>query len=199
MKLNLALNIMMGSLITKSVVYGQEKALQTRSLTTMEEVVGAGCRNSFIFYGHTKTKDGSKCVKSTLCEASHTNAMFIPQARDTCVQFSNDEPECSLFEVVTSFEEGWSLQHLTMKLSKMDPSLDPKSVRFLASKDKLVWKELLSSEVAFQNREDKIVYTFKNEATYHHYALQFEKSKDAMHVGKIGLITYYCALFCINT
>ena len=123
MKLNLALNIMMGSLITKSVVYGQEKALQTRSLTTMEEVVGAGCRNSFIFYGHTKTKDGSKCVKSTLCEASHTHDMFRPQARDTCVQFSDDEPECSLFEVVTSFEKGWSLQHLTMKPSKMDASL----------------------------------------------------------------------------
>ena len=122
---------MMGSLITKSVVYGQEKALQTRfrvrdpkkSLASMEEVVGAGCRNSINFYGHTKTKGGSKCVKSTLCEASHTNAMFIPQARDTCVQFSTDEPECSLFEVVTSFEEGWSLQHLTMKPSKMDASL----------------------------------------------------------------------------
>jgi len=137
-------------------------------------------------------------VKSTLCEASHTHDMFIPQARDTCVQFSDDEPECSLFEVVTSFEKGWSLQHLTMKPSKMDASLDPKSVRFLASEDKLVWKELLSSEVAFQNRDDKIVYTFMNEETYHHYALQYEKTKETMHIGKVGLVESYTASCAAN-
>ena len=75
---------------------------------------------------------------------------------------------------------------------------DPKSVRFLASKDKLVWKELLSSEVAFQNREDRIAFVFKNEETYYHYALQFEKSKDTMHIGKVGLVESYTASCAAN-
>jgi len=80
-----------------------------------------------------------------------------------------------------------------MKASRMDPSLDPKSFKFLASKDKLVWEELLSTDVEFQNREDKIAYTFKNVKKYHHYAMRFEKSKDVMHVGKVGLVESYTA------
>jgi len=193
MKLNLVLNIIKSSLIVKSVVHAGEKGPESKSLSTLKESVGSGCRNSVNFYANIKAEDGSKCAKSSLCEGSHTNTIFAPHAKDTCIKFSDEEPQCSVFEVVTSFEEGWCMTHLTMKASRMDPSLDPKSFKFLASKDKLVWKELLSTEVAFQNREDKIAYTFKNKYKYHHYAMRFEKSKDVMHVGKVGLVESYTA------
>ena len=121
MKLNLALNIIMSSLIAKSVVHAGEP--ETKSLSTLKESVGSGCRNSFNFHPNIKTEIGSKCVKSTLCDGSHTYTIFAPHAKDTCIKFSNEEPECSVFEVVASFEEGWCMTHVTMKASRMDPSL----------------------------------------------------------------------------
>ena len=125
MKLNLAYNILISSAITKSVVYGHQAAPHTRSLgtSTMEELVGDGCRNSVSFNSRTITQDGSNCVTSTLCEDSQTSSMFVPTAKDICVAFSEDEPKCSAYELVTSFEKKWVMKHVTMRASKMDPSL----------------------------------------------------------------------------
>lgn len=193
MKLNLAYNILISSAITKSVVYGHQAAPHTRSLgtSTMEEDVGDGCRTNFDFFSRTITQDGTKCVTSTLCEDSHTNSMFVPTTKDTCVEFSEDESECSVFELVTSFKHKWCMKHVTLKASKMDSSFDPKSIKVLASNDKINWTELFSAEVEFQNRDEGMECIMKNEDDFDHYAIQFEKLNKMMHIGKLGLVESY--------
>ena len=96
--------------------------LSSLSADVIKEAVGDGCRNHIDFKGRFRTKAGSICGSCSFCEGSTVNSLFIPQAKDTCVQCTKAEDTCSIFEVITSFENAWTMKYATLTSSAMAPA-----------------------------------------------------------------------------
>jgi len=124
-----------------------------------------GCRNHIEFKGRFRTEDGSPCGSCALCEGSTVNALFVPQAKDTCIQCTKAEDTCSVFEVIASFENAWTMKHATLTPSALAPTSDPKKVTTLGSNDLVTWEVLHSQELKFSDREQKAELIINNEQT----------------------------------
>jgi len=165
--------------------------LASLSAEAIEEAVGDGCRNHIEFKGRFRTEDGSPCGSCALCEGSTVNALFVPQAKDTCIQCTKAEDTCSVFEVIASFENAWTMKYATLTSSALAPTSDPKRVTTLGSNDLETWEVLHSKELKFSDREQKVEFSISNEKKYKHYSVQFQRSDDAMSIGKYGLVEAY--------
>lgn len=189
MKLEQALRIMMTTVLSTSFTHGHNDALSNRKLSSVEDVVGTGCRNTVDFHARFKTDDGADCVSSTFCDGSTVNDLFIPKAKDVCIKFN--EANCNVFEVVTAFDEEWMMKHITLKASGMGAATDPKSVTFLASNDSVKWEVLHAAEVKFTDRQQQAEFVVSNDSSYKYYSAQFHSDQDIMHLGKHGLVEDY--------
>jgi len=165
--------------------------LASLSAEAIEEAVGDGCRNHIEFKGRFRTEDGSPCGSCALCEGSTVNALFVPQAKDTCIQCTKAEDTCSVFEVIASFENAWAMKYATLTSSALAPTSDPNKVTTLGSNDLVTWEVLHSQELKFSDREQKAEFSISNEKKYKHYSVQFQRSDDVMSIGKYGLVEAY--------
>lgn len=188
MNLTSALHIVMASLITKTIVNGHEN---TRSLSTIEEAIGDGCRNSFSFYGRFITSERKECFSSALCEGNNFNSVFMPKKNGICVKFSEEDVDCNVLEVVTTFQEPWSMKYVTLKASDMDATHDPQDITFLASHDAVQWDELHKNNVHFSERGEIVEFIFNNENNYKHYSILVKGRNKLMNVGHYGLVQAY--------
>lgn len=161
------------------------------SAKDIKNAVGDGCRNHVDFKGRFRTEAGTTCGSCSFCEGSTVNSLFIPQAKDTCIQCTKGEDTCSMFEVITSFENAWTMKYTTLAPSALAPTSDPKKVTMLGSNDLVTWEDLHSTELTFLDREQKAEFIINNENKYKHYSVQFERSGDVMNIGKYGLVEAY--------
>jgi len=188
MNLTSALHILMASLITKTIVNGHEN---TRSLSTIEETIGDGCRNNFSFYGRFITSERKECFSSALCEGNNFNSLFMPKGMGLCVKFSEEEVDCNVLEVVTTFQEPWSMKYVTLQASDMDATHDPQDITFLASHDAVQWDELHKNNVHFSERGEIVEFIFNNENNYKYYSILVKGRNKLMNVGHYGLVQAY--------
>jgi len=165
--------------------------LASLSAEDIKEAVGNGCRNHIDFKGRFRTEDGSSCGSCALCKGSAVSSLFVPQAKDTCIQCTKAEESCAVFEVIASFENAWIMKHATLTPSALAPASDPKKVTTSGSNDLLTWEVLHSNELNFSDREQKEQFSFSNEKKYKHYSISFQISEDVMNVGKYGLVEAY--------
>jgi len=178
----------MASLITKTIVNGHEN---TRSLSTIEETIGDGCRNNFSFYGRFITSERKECFSSALCEGNNFNSLFMPKGMGLCVKFSEEEVDCNVLEVVTTFQEPWSMKYVTLQASDMDATHDPQDITFLASHDAVQWDELHKNNVHFSERGEIVEFIFNNENNYKYYSILVKGRNKLMNVGHYGLVQAY--------
>ena len=111
--------MMMATALSTSCVHGHDDVSSKRKLSSIDDVVGTGCRNTVDFHARFKTDEGVECVSSTFCDGSAVNNLFIPKAKDVCLTFNEAEANCNIFEVVTEFNEEWMMKHITLKASGM--------------------------------------------------------------------------------
>jgi len=143
------------------------------------------------FKGRFRTEAGTTCGSCSFCEGSTVNSLFIPQAKDTCIQCAKAEGTCSMFEVITTFENAWTMKYTTLAPSALASTSDPKKVTMLASNDLVTWEVLHSTELEFLDRKQKAEFIINNENKYKHYSVQFWMSGDVMNIGKYGLVEAY--------
>jgi len=182
MKFYQALQIMMTTIISSHLAHGK---------STIEEQVGSGCRNHVALIGRFMTEAGSTCGGCSMCEGSTVNSLFIPQAKDTCIQCSHSEDTCNVFEVVASFEHTWTMKYTTLTSAMANTSTDPKKIVISASNDLVSWEVMHSSELKFSDRQQKIEVVFQNDKKYKHYSMKYVRSDDKLYVGKYGLVEAY--------
>ena len=109
----------MATVLSTSSAHGHDDASSIRKLSSIEDVVGTGCRNTVDFHARFKTDEGAECVSSTFCDGSAVSNLFVPKAKDVCLKFDEAEANCNMFEVVTEFDEKWMMKHITLKASGM--------------------------------------------------------------------------------
>lgn len=182
MKFYQALQIMMTTIISSHLAHGK---------STLEEAVGSGCRNHVAFIGRFMTEAGSTCGGCSMCEGSTVNSLFIPEAKDTCIECSQSNDTCNVFEVVASFEHAWTMKYTTLTSAMANTSTDPKKIVISASNDLASWEVMHSSEPKFSDRQQKIEVVFQNDKKYKHYSMKYVRSDDKLYVGKYGLVEAY--------
>ena len=118
MKLQLAYNILIATVLSSSSINGDDDVQHTRKLSSLKDDVGSGCANHVDFRARFLTTAGEECNACSLCSENNINQIFVPKAKDVCITCS--EGPCDVLELITEFSEGWPIKFVTLTASDMD-------------------------------------------------------------------------------
>jgi len=158
----------------------------------VEGVVGDGCKNGIDFVTYFTTDSGGACDKVTFCDGSTSNSIFNPKVETVCVDFTADDA-CTTFQVVTTFDNIWRMNALSLTSSGMSAETDPAKVKIQGSNDLNTWVQLYNSQLVFTERKKPENFDLANSNMFNYYSLSFERKKmsSKMHVGHYGLVEEY--------
>ena len=122
MNLQLACKLLTSSVIAASINANDDNMQHQRKLSSLKDDVGSGCANHVDFHASFLTTAGEKCNSCTVCPHNHVNQIFAPKAKDVCIECSDENGSCNTFEMVTVFDEEWSMKVVTLKATDMDAS-----------------------------------------------------------------------------
>jgi len=171
------------------------------SASSIQEVVGDGCKNDIDFTA-TFTKDnGDVCDTCAFCKGQNLNSIFIPKSGGICIECSEASTSCRNLKITTNFKTPFNMKFLYMSSGVMsDMSYrDPRSIVVEGSTDLSSWSELYSTTdhegALFESRNQLKELLFdNNNASFRHYRINFEMhpgSPQKMQVGHYGIVQSY--------
>lgn len=168
-------------------------AKPTTFIERVEAVVGDGCTNGIDFVTSFTTDSGVACDKVTFCRGSTSNSIFHPNISTVCIDFSKADEECTNFQVITTFDNIWRMNALSLTSSGMGADTDPEQVVMKGSNDMSDWMSLYDSPLVFTERNKPETFVLANSYPFKYYSLSFERKHATytMNVGHYSLVEEY--------
>jgi len=165
----------------------------TTFIERVEAVVGDGCTNGIDFVTSFTTDSGVACDKVTFCRGSTSNSIFHPNIPTVCIDFSKADEECTNFQVITTFDNAWRMNALSLTSSGMGAETDPEQVVMKGSNDMSTWISLYDSPLVFTERNKPETFVLANTDMFKYYSLSFERKNASsnMNVGHYSLVEEY--------
>jgi len=159
----------------------------------IEAAVGDGCKNGIDFVTSYTTDSGVACDKVTFCNGSTSNTIFDPNVENVCIDFTKADEECTNFQVLTTFDNSWRMNALSLTSSSTTDVTDPENVKMKGSNDMSTWVELYDSQLVFTERNKPETFVLANTDMFKYYSLSFERknASSKMHIGHYGLVEEY--------